>query len=306
MNTITIKYARECYRVAGVIVIAVVAAFAVASCVTTPKMASGAAEARDKLTVLQSNSKLADMAPVEIREAEASVLIAEQPVGTDAALSKHRVYMADRKVEIAMANAATRYAESQRAVLSQKRDQVRLDARTREADRAKRQAAESKLATEAARVGAAAAAADAASNKAEMQRQIDLLKAEATDRGLVLTLGDVLFATGRSDLKSGGNGTLDKLVAFLNEYPDRNVAIEGHTDDVGSLEMNQTLSQQRADSVKNYLLQQGIQPRRLLASGMGETQPIADNLSASGRQQNRRVEVIIKNPPSTIPTASTK
>lgn len=305
MNTVTIINAREYSRVAGVIVIAVTVAFLVASCATTPKMASGAAEVRSKLTVLQANSKLADQAPVEIREAEAATLIAEQPVGTDAALSKHRVYMADRKVEIAMAKAATRYAEGQRAILSQNRDQVRLDARTREADKAQRQAAESKLATEAARVGAAAAAADAASNKAEMQRQIDLLKAEATERGLVLTLGDVLFATGRSDLKSGGNNTLDKLVVFLNKYPDRDVAIEGHTDDVGSLDMNQTLSQQRADSVKTYLLQQGIQSGRLLASGMGETQPVADNLSASGRQQNRRVEVIIENPPSENSTAST-
>jgi outer membrane protein OmpA-like peptidoglycan-associated protein len=152
---------------------------------------------------------------------------------------------------------------------------------------------------------AASNEAEAAANAKEMQRQIDVLQAEATDRGLVLTLGDVLFATGRSDLKSGGNNTLDKLIVFLNEYPDRNVAIEGHTDDVGSLDMNQTLSQHRADAVKTYLTQHGIQSFRLASTGMGETQPIADNLSASGRQQNRRVEVIIENPPSAIPTAAT-
>jgi len=157
-------------------------------------------------------------------------------------------------------------------------------------------------------VSAADAARDAAAaarNAEDLQRQIAALEAEATDRGLVLTLGNTLFATGRSDLRPGGATSLDKLVVFLNEYPDRNVAIEGHTDDVGSLGMNQTLSQQRADSVRSYLVQQGIQSRRLTASGMGETQPIADNLSDSGRQQNRRVEVIIENPSSAIPAAST-
>ncbi len=297
MNTPSLNHA----RVAGMIAVTAAVSFAVAGCATAPQSPQGSAEVRSKLSVLQSNSNLAVKAPVEIREAEAAVLLAEQPVGTDAALGEHRVYMADRKVEIAMATASTRYAEGQRAILSQKRDQARLDARTREADKAQRQAAALKSETNAAR----ASAAEAARNSAELQRQIDLLKAEATDRGLVLTLGDVLFATGRSDLKPGGNSTLDKLVVFLNEYPDRNVAIEGHTDDVGSLDMNQTLSQQRADSVKSYLLQQGIRSGRLLASGMGETRPIADNLSASGRQQNRRVEVIIKNPQSANSKAST-
>ena len=152
---------------------------------------------------------------------------------------------------------------------------------------------------------AASDAAEAAANAKELQRQIEVLQAEATDRGLVLTLGDVLFATGRADLKSGGTTTLDKLVVFLNDYPNRTVAIEGHTDDVGSLEMNQTLSQHRAAAVKTYLTQHGIQSLRLTATGMGETQPIADNSTESGRQQNRRVEIIIKNPPSAVAAVST-
>lgn len=100
-------------------------------------------------------------------------------------------------------------------------------------------------------------------------------------------------ATGQSELNQGGNRTLDKLIAFLNEYPERGVAIEGHTDDVASLAMNQMLSQRRAEAVQSYLLQHGILPVRLFASGMGETLPVAENDSESGRQQNRRVEVII-------------
>lgn len=297
MNTVKINHA----RIAGILALAAATSFLVASCATAPQNPPGSAEVRSKLTALQSNSSLADQVPVELREAEAAVLAAEAPVGKDAALGAHRVYMADRKVEIATARASTRYAEDQRAELSQARDDARLNARTQEADRARRETATAQSATDAALASAAVAAKEAD----ELQRQIDVLQAEATDRGLVLTLGDVLFGTGRSDLTSGGTNTLDKLVVFLNNYPDRNVVIEGHTDDVGSLDMNQTLSQHRADSVKFYLVQQGIRHKRLAASGMGETQPIADNQSPSGRQQNRRVEVIINNPQSVVPAAST-
>lgn len=297
MNTVKINHA----RIAGILVFATAVSFLVASCATAPQNPPGSAEVRSKLTALQSNSSLADQVPVELREAEAAVLAAEAPVGKDVALGAHRVYMADRKVEIATARASTRYAEDQRAELSQARDDARLNARTQEADRARRETATAQSATDAALASAAVAAKEAD----ELQRQIDVLQAEATDRGLVLTLGDVLFGTGRSDLTSGGTNTLDKLVVFLNNYPDRNVVIEGHTDDVGSLDMNQTLSQHRADSVKFYLVQQGIRHKRLAASGMGETQPITDNQSPSGRQQNRRVEVIINNPQSVVPAAST-
>jgi outer membrane protein OmpA-like peptidoglycan-associated protein len=297
MNTVKINHA----RIAGILVFATAVSFLVASCATAPQNPPGSAEVRSKLTALQSNSSLADQVPVELREAEAAVLAAEAPVGNDVALGAHRVYMADRKVEIATARASTRYAEDQRAELSQARDDARLNARTQEADRARRETATAQSATDAALASAAVAAKEAD----ELQRQIDVLQAEATDRGLVLTLGDVLFGTGRSDLTSGGTNTLDKLVVFLNNYPDRNVVIEGHTDDVGRHEMNQTLSQHRADSVKFYLVQQGIRHKRLAASGMGETQPIADNQSPSGRQQNRRVEVIINNPQSVVPAAST-
>lgn len=259
---------------------------------------------RAKLDTLQSNPSLAAEVPVELREAEAAVRAAEVPVGKDVALGKHRIYMADHMVEIAMARAATRYAEGQRDEISQARDDARLAARTREADNARRDAAIAQSNAESARESAASNKADAAAKAQELQRQIDELKAEATDRGLVLTLGDVLFATGRADLRSGSNNTLDKLIVFLDEYPDRKVTIEGHTDDVGSHEMNQTLSQRRADAVKTYLTQNGIQSMRIAATGMGETQPIADNLSSSGRQQNRRVEVIIQNAKA-VPTAST-
>jgi outer membrane protein OmpA-like peptidoglycan-associated protein len=286
------NFTHKSVRIARILAAPMLASMLVASCATAPTNPAGSADARSKLERLQSNPTLADLVPVEIREAEASVRLAEQPVGEDVALGEYRVYMADRKVEIAIAKASTRYAEAQRPGLSQARDDARLAARTSEADKAHRQAtmAQSKADT------AARDTAEAQRNAEKLQKQIDELKAEATDRGLVLTLGNTLFATGRSDLQQGGTASLDKLVAFLNQYPDRTVTVEGHTDDVGSVEMNQTLSQHRADSVRSYLTQQGIPSGRLSAVGLGETRPIADNLSESGRQQNRRVEVIIENP----------
>ena len=300
MNTFNINFA----RCAGMLAVAAAVSLTVASCATAPQSPQGSADVRNKLTMLQSDSNLADQVPVEIREAEAAVLLAEQPVGKDVALGEHRVYMADHKVEIAMARASTRYAEDQRAIISQARDDARLDARTLEADKARRQTATANAETDAAIASAASDAAAAARNADELQQQIDVLQAEATDRGLVLTLGNTLFATGKSDLKPGQTTSLDKLVVFLNKYPDRTVLVEGHTDDVGSAEMNQALSQHRADSVMFYLVQQGIRSGRLTASGMGESRPIADNLSESGRQQNRRVEVVIENPISEVPAAS--
>ena len=287
------------------LIAASVAAMLLAACASAPPMPVGAAEARSKLTQLQSNPDLATRAPAAIKEAELAVRAAETPQ-QNLELANHLVYIADRKVDIAAAQAATALAEAQRQGLSDQRDKARLDARTREADRnasqlatakgaladEKRNADASRDAAEAARM----AAADAAAKSAQLQQQLDELNAKPTDRGMVLTLGDVLFTSGRADLKTGAATNLNKLAVFLTNYPDRNVTIEGHTDSVGSEEYNQGLSQRRADSVKTFLTGQGIGASRLTTAGKGKSDPIAGNDSAAGRQQNRRVEVIISNP----------
>jgi outer membrane protein OmpA-like peptidoglycan-associated protein len=274
-----------------------------AACATTPQSPEGAAEVRSKLTRLQSDPNLADRAPLAIQEAETAVRMAEEPVGKVVALGAHRVYFADRKVEIAIAQASTRYAEDQRETLTEERERARLAARTREADRARADADAARAgAADAARLASAdaARAADAAAaatlEAAELQRQIDELQAKETDRGLVLTLGDVLFTSGQADLKAGVASNLGRLATFLHQNPGRNVEIEGHTDSVGSDEYNQALSQRRAESERSFLIQQGIGPERIRASGKGEYQPVADNESSDGRPRNRRVEVIIENP----------
>ena len=277
------------------LIAAAVAAVLLAACAAAPVKPDGAAQARNKLTQLQSDPDLANRAPVAIKEAAAAVAVAEQPE-PDAALAAHRVYLADRKVETARALAETRLAEDQRVSLSAQRESARLDARTREADAAKGQVASARSDANAAQL----AANNSEQQAAELQRQIDVLQAKATDRGLVLTLGDMLFATGRADLMPAASGNLNKLVVFLGKYPQRTVAIEGFTDSVGTDGYNQGLSERRADSVKAYLVRQGVETTRLSASGRGKDDPIADNGSAAGRQLNRRVEVIINNPASAL------
>jgi outer membrane protein OmpA-like peptidoglycan-associated protein len=282
-----------------------VAAILLAACATAPVKPDGAADARNKLTKLQSDPNLATRAPQAIETADSAVRLAEQPEA-DKDLGAYRVYMADRQVEIARADAQTRFAEDQRVLISAQRDQARLDARTREADAAKNQVAlaraegaDQKLAADRARADAdAAQQAVASSNQqnAELKLQVEALQAKPTDRGLVLTLGDALFSSGRAELQPGAGSHLQKLVAFLNKYPDRTVVVEGYTDSVGGADYNQGLSERRAGTVRSYLIDQGISSIRLSALGKGPSNPVAGNDTAAGRQQNRRVEVIISDP----------
>ena len=258
-----------------------VAAALLTGCTTAPVKPAGAAQARSKLTQLQADANLGSRAPEAIKEADAAVRTAETPE-INAPLAAHRVYMADRKVDTARALAEARFAEDQRAALSTQRESARLDARTREAD------------------AAHAAAGSSEQQATDLQRQLDEMQAKVTDRGVVLTLGDVLFTSGKADLQTGATGNLNKLIAFLGRYPDRIVTIEGYTDSMGSEDYNRGLSERRADSVKSYLVGQGIGAMRLTASGKGESDPVADNGSATGRQQNRRVEVIISSPATAL------
>jgi len=279
-----------------------VAATLFIGCASVPKQPAGSEQVRAKLTALQSEATLANRAPVAVKDAEGAVKIAEM-TEKDLVLAAHRVYLADRKVDTARALAETNFFEQERTKLVEQAEKARLDSRTREADAAKTDAlvaraesAEQKVAANSARSDADAAQVAANASQlqaAELQRQIEVLQARPTDRGLVLTLGDTLFATGKSEIKSGATANLDRLTAFMNEYPKRTAAIEGFTDSMGSDEMNQSLSERRADAVKRYLIDQGVGSARLTSTGRGESSPVADNESAAGRQQNRRVEVVI-------------
>jgi outer membrane protein OmpA-like peptidoglycan-associated protein len=292
-----------------------VASVILLACSSSPVQPEGVSNVRSKLTQLQSDQQLARQAPVAIKEAEVAVRAAEESQG-DKENGAHLMYIAERKVDIAQALAESRLLVDQRTVLSQQRETARLDSRTQEVDIAQSKAEAARMETLAAQkevdsargvaeserlntLAAQQKAADAQQKTADLQRQIAELNAKPTERGLVVTLGDVLFDTGRAELKSGAATNLAKLATFLNQYQDRSVLIEGHTDSVGNDDYNLGLSQRRADSVKVWLMKQGVNADRLVTSGKGEVSPVSGNDSASGRQLNRRVEVIIQNSSAT-------
>jgi len=176
--------------------------------------------------------------------------------------------------QIANEKILTAQANEQIANGTAQRQAVLLQARERESERSADQASAS------------------AQRVDSLEAQLADLKVQKTERGLVLTLGDVLFDTGQATLKSGAYGTLDRLATALRDKSGRKVLIEGHTDNVGSDESNQGLSERRAQSVQSALMQRDVARSQITAMGKGENFPIASNDSADGRQSNRRVELI--------------
>lgn len=257
-------------RIASITVLSV-GLLGVTACGTQQAAKDPAVEqARASLTNLQSDSKLATLAPTAIRDAEEAVRAAE---GTDPRkepeLTAHLAYLAQNRVEIARAQAATRFAEDQVKPLSDQRERVLLESRTREADRAKARAS-------------------------ALEQELADLKQKQTDRGTVFTLSDVLFATGQADLRAGSRANIDRLAQRLNQEPERKIIIEGHTDTTGTVAINEALSQRRADAVRQHLINAGVSSDRINAFGKGQDYPVASNNTAEGRQQNRRVEVILQ------------
>src|ERR1700731_4925527 len=130
--------------------------------------------------------------------------------------------------------------------------------------------------------------------RARMLQQLNqVLQTRDTARGLIVNMPDVLFDTGKADLKPSARERLAKVAGILIAYPDIRVEIDGYTDGTGSLEFNERLSQQRAESVPSYLSGQGVNGSTITTQGFGPSQPIASNDTAAGRQQNRRVELVV-------------
>ena len=142
-------------------------------------------------------------------------------------------------------------------------------------------------------------AASARAQLEQMRSKLSDLQTRQTKRGLVITLGDVLFEVDKSNLKPGAARSLDQLAQALKDDPDATIQIEGHTDSTGSRAHNMELSRERAESVRYYLQTHGIDSSRMTTRGLGPDYPVASNNTAAGRQQNRRVEVIVKNPETT-------
>lgn len=215
-------------------------------------------------------------APLALHEAEQALRQAEQ--ARDEEEVNHLAYLAERGVEIARAEAGRKTAEARAERQLKERDHIVIDARTREAEEARAEAAEAQAAVK------------------QLAIELADLQAKETERGLVLTLGDVLFDYNRASLKPGAQQNLYRLVTYLKEHPQQLIVIEGHTDSHGSDSYNLDLSQRRAQAVQGFLIGNGIGPERITARGLGEGYPLASNDSEAGRQQNRRVEIVLPTP----------
>jgi len=224
----------------------------------------------------------------------------------DAALDRARSEEAARKqaeIDRLTAEAARLSAERDRAAAEAARQAA--DAQAQQARALADQAARDKAAAEAARAAAesARAAAEANAAKAEheqaelrdqLRQQLNqILETRESARGLIVNLSDVLFDTGSANLKTGAREKLAKVAGILLSHRGLKLQVEGHTDSVGSADYNQRLSENRADSVRTYLVEQGIAPNAIGTAGFGETMPVASNDTPAGRQQNRRVELIV-------------
>jgi outer membrane protein OmpA-like peptidoglycan-associated protein len=192
--------------------------------------------------------------------------------------------MATSEAERARRDAGMARGEADQARMAAAADAERAAIANRQAEQAKSAAEE-----EAAKAARAKAEAD------ELMKELSELKAQQTERGIVLTMGDVLFATGKADLSPNAEKGVETLAKFLKKNPNRNVLIEGHTDSVGKDDYNLALSRKRADSVKYKLTGDGIEAVRITTVGYGKKFPLASNDTKAGKAQNRRVEVIILN-----------
>jgi len=233
---------------------------ALAACSTPPN--PNLEQARTNFSALQSNPKATQLAALETKDA--SDWLNKADAAFRASENEKKVdqlaYLTNQRVEVAKQTINLRTAEENLKNAAAQRAQARLDARD-----------------------------------AQIKALQGSLNAKQTERGTLVTFGDVLFDLNKAELKSNGLVNVNQLATYLRDNPDRKVIVEGYTDSSGSASYNQSLSERRAQSVRMALVKMGVDPARIVAQGYGKEYPVADNTSNSGRAQNRRVEVTISN-----------
>jgi len=301
----------------GQVVAVVLSLVVTEGCASEQKRAAQAQieRARAAYQQAQTDPSVQTYAALRLIDAEKALRAAEGSKNVDDRL--HLGYIAEKKAAIASVTGATSKTEQSMqqlgkevsATLLQKRDrelkaaraatqtrdpdaeQTRRAAETRARD-AEAQAREAEQARRQASLAEQARAAEQA-KAAALANELASLKAQQTDRGLVLTISGVLFAAGKAEVGPGAQRSIDKLAEFLKAYPRRYVLIEGHTDNTGEEDFNIKLSQQRADAVRDRLIEKGVVSQRIRTKGYGPKFPVVDNDTPGGRQQNRRVEVVV-------------
>lgn len=253
------------------------------ACASAPQRNDQLEQARAEVQTLSADPMAQQAAASDLDQARASLNQA------DSAFQQKRppeqvsqlAYLALRHAQAGEARASEARARQQIAKAQEDRNRIQLQAREREAESAKAEAATARN-----------TAAAAQSELANARQELNDLQAKQTDRGMVMTLSDVLFDTGKATLKPGARRDLDRLAQALKDNQNTRVKIEGYTDSVGSDSYNQELSQRRAQAVADALQTRGVPADRYEVEGLGKEYPVATNDTPAGRQQNRRVEIV--------------
>ncbi|RZJ12499.1 MAG: DUF4398 domain-containing protein [Rubrivivax sp.] len=293
---------------------AVAAAALMAACASAPTVTPALQQARSTVRSAEADPAVLKYASLDVKKAGDSLRRAEQlsadreaPADIDSA-----AYIAATQARTAMALAKAATEEEAIKMAEADRERARADANARRAANAQAQAVDAQAQAANAQIAAANASADANAARAQaanaqadaaaaqaqaaaLAQELADLQAKQTDRGMLVTLGDVLFEFGRAEIKPQAQEAIAKLANYLKQHPDRRVLIEGFTDSVGSDQANLTLSQRRSQAVAAALSAQGVDPTRVDTRGYGEAYPVASNTSTSDRAMNRRVEVYISN-----------
>ena len=284
----------------------------ISACASAPVSTSLLEQARADYALAQSTPKVASYAPLEMQSATEALGKANTAATERESLDAvdQLAYLAKQKIALAMEVASRKSSESDVANTAAVRDQIRLDQRTQQADQARLKAQEAERSAQAARDAAVLAtqqkniaqanasqaqqmAAEANAKNLQLETQLAELAAKKTERGLIITLGDVLFATDVARLNADGLVMAQRLATVLQQNPQRTVLIEGFTDSTGKTQYNQDLSERRAMAVGEALLAQGVARERIRQRGYGESYPVAANDTAQNRQMNRRVEIVL-------------
>lgn len=282
-------------------------AASLAACGLIPERNTALDQARGRYTSAQSDDQVASLAPDELSRAADSLRTAESARldGEPRATVDHLAYMTLQRVTIAQETASSKAARMMVAGAAAQRDQMRLERRTIDADAARQQLALSQQqnrdnTSELASTSQRLQSQDA--RVSELESQLKDMNVRQTDRGMVVTLGDILFDSGESRIRPGDAGHMSQLAAFFKRHPQRTATIEGYTDNIGSPASNVDLSRRRAQAVATALVNLGVTADRLSTKFHGEEDPAANNATPSGRQMNRRVEVVFPNSSGDIST----
>ena len=265
-----------------------------AACATTPKSLPELEQARARVETLAPNPLAQQAASRELTASRGALAQAEQALQDreDRETVVHLAYLAEQRAELGLARIDEAESRQRIEKAEAQRDKVLLASRE-----AKARAAEQ--AAQAAEQAAQASQSEALQARAELeslQQQYAELAAKKTDRGMVMTLGDVLFDTDEATLKPGAAEIIERLASFLSRNETTRIRVEGHTDSTGDDAYNSELSRRRAQAVADALLTHSIPATRIDVVGRGEGFPVATNDTSAGRQQNRRVEIVFSDP----------